>query len=100
MYGRSSLREADAATGRVLRKVDLDPELFAEGLALAGDRLFQLSYQSEIGWVWDLATFERLRQFTYPGEGWGSPTTALIQSDGSSQPPFHRSTSPPARTPR
>lgn len=90
MYGRSSLREVDAATGRVLRKVDLDPELFAEGLALAGDRLFQLSYQSEVGWIWDLATFERLRQFTYPGEGWGLTYDGaeLIQSDGSSRLTF------------
>ena len=61
MYGRSSLREVEMATGRVLRRVDRDPELFDEGLALAGDRLFQLSDQSEIGWIWDFTTFKRRR---------------------------------------
>lgn len=90
MYGRSSLREVEMASGRVLRRVDLDPELFAEGLALAGDRLFQLSYQSEVGWVWDFATFKRLREFTYAGEGWGLTYdgSQLIQSDGSSRLTF------------
>lgn len=90
MYGRSSLREVEITTGRVLRRVDLDPEIFAEGLALAGDRLFQLSYQSEIGWIWDLATFKRLRDFAYPGEGWGLAYDGarLIQSDGSSRLTF------------
>ena len=90
MYGTSSLREVELATGRVLRRVDLDPSLFAEGLALAGDRLVQLTYQSEIGWVWDLETFSRLSEFTYRGEGWGLTFdgTDLIESDGSSRLSF------------
>ncbi|MEO8195562.1 MAG: glutaminyl-peptide cyclotransferase [Thermoanaerobaculia bacterium] len=90
MYGRSSLREVELATGRVLRRVDLDPAVFAEGLALAGDRLFQLSYQSEIGWIWDFTTFKRLGEFNYPGEGWGLTYDGshLIQSDGGSRLTF------------
>ena len=90
MYGRSSLREVEIASGQVLRRVDLDPEIFAEGLALAGARLFQLSYQTEIGWAWDLATFRKVLDFTYPGEGWGLTFdgTHLIQSDGSSRLTF------------
>ncbi len=42
---------SSSTTGRVLRRLDLDPQQFAEGLALAGDRLFQLTYQSEFGLV-------------------------------------------------
>lgn len=90
MYGRSSLREVEISTGRVLRRVDLDPDLFAEGLALAGDQLFQLTYQTEIGWAWDLKSFERQRAFSYSGEGWGLTFDGalLIQSDGSSRLTF------------
>jgi glutamine cyclotransferase len=85
LNGRSSLREVEIATGRVLRRVELDPSQFGEGLALVGDRLFQLSYQNELAWEWDLATFTRRREFSYPGEGWGLTYdgTDLIQSDGS-----------------
>lgn len=90
MYGSSSLREVELATGRVLRQQDLDPQLFGEGLALTGDGLFQLSYQTEVGWVWDLASFTRRRTFNYRGEGWGLTFdgTSLVQSDGSSRLTF------------
>ena len=90
IYGASSLREVELATGRVLRRQELDSGVFAEGLALVGDRLFQLSYQSEIGWVWDLATFTRRREFIYRGEGWGLTFDGalLVQSDGSSRLTF------------
>ena len=90
MYGTSSLREVEPATGRVLRRLDLDAQEFAEGLALAGDRLFQLTYQSESGWVWDLETFTRVREFSFRGEGWGLTFdgTSLVQSDGSARLTF------------
>ena len=90
MYGRSSLREVEIVTGRVLRRVELDADEFAEGLALAGDRLFQLTYQSEHGWAWDLSTFRKVLDFTYAGEGWGLTFDGahLIQSDGSSRLSF------------
>lgn len=94
MYGRSSLREVEIATGRVLRRVDLAADEFAEGLALAGDRLFQLTYQSEHGWAWDLSTFRKVLDFTYAGEGWGLTYdgSQLIQSDGSSRLTFRSPT--------
>ncbi len=90
MYGSSSLREVELATGRVLRRQDLDPQQFGEGLALAGGELFQMTYQAEIGWVWDLASFTQLRGFRYRGEGWGLTFdgSQLIQSDGSSRLTF------------
>ena len=76
--------------GGSLRRLELDPQQFAEGLALVGDRLFQLTYQSELGWVWDLETFTRVRDFAYRGEGWGLTFdgSSLIQSDGSSRLTF------------
>lgn len=90
MWGRSSLREVEIESGRVLRRVDLERQDFGEGLALAGDRLYQLSFQSEIGWVWDLASFAKVGNFAYQGEGWGLTYDGaeLIQSDGSSRLAF------------
>ncbi len=90
MYGSSSLREVELATGRILRRQNLDPQQFGEGLALAGGELFQMTYQAEIGWVWDLASFERRRELSYRGEGWGLTFDGshLIQSDGSSRLTF------------
>ncbi len=90
MYGTSSLREVELASGRIVRRLELAPDQFAEGLALAGGELFQLSYQGEYGWVWDVETFTRVREFTYRGEGWGLTFdgSSLIQSDGSSRLTF------------
>ncbi|MDQ1348467.1 MAG: glutaminyl-peptide cyclotransferase [Acidobacteriota bacterium] len=90
MYGTSSLREVELTSGRIARRLELAPDQFAEGLALAGGELFQLSYQGEHGWVWDVGTFTKVREFAYRGEGWGLTFdgSALIQSDGSSRLTF------------
>ncbi|MEX2540942.1 MAG: glutaminyl-peptide cyclotransferase [Trueperaceae bacterium] len=71
LYGRSSLREVDPASGAVIRMRDLDPGLFGEGLALVGDRLIQLTWRAGLALVYDLETFEPLGSFRYRGEGWG-----------------------------
>ena len=90
MYGTSSLREVELTSGRIARRLELAPDQFAEGLALAGGELFQLSYQGEHGWVWDVGTFTKVREFAYRGEGWGLTFdgSALIQSDGGSRLTF------------
>jgi len=85
-YGRSDLREVDATTGAVVRRRPLDPRFFAEGLALVGDRLIQLTYREGTALVYDLDTFEEVARFRYEGEGWGLcfDGTTLWMSDGSS----------------
>lgn len=70
-YGQSTLREIDPATGEVLRRVDVDEQYFAEGLALVDDRLIQLTWRAGVAFVYDLETFEQLDTFEYEGEGWG-----------------------------
>lgn len=86
IYGESSLREVELETGRVLRKHDLDEQYFGEGLALLGGKLYQLTWRSHVGFIYDAATFQPLGQFSYTGEGWGLTTdgTSLILSDGTS----------------
>jgi len=85
-YGTSSLREIDLATGDVLNQVDLDSDLFGEGLTILGSRAYQLTWLSGKGFVYDIKTLELLGNFTYSGEGWGLTTDGidLIMSDGSS----------------
>lgn len=82
--GFSSLRKVKLETGEVLQKVDVPEMYFAEGLALAGSRLVQLTWQAQMGFVYDLTTFGQLSTFDYKGEGWGLTTdgSRLIMSDG------------------
>jgi glutamine cyclotransferase len=85
-YGLSELRRVALETGEVLQRHALDSTYFAEGLADWGDRLVQLTWQSQVGFVYDAATLEPVRTFDYKGEGWGlaRAPTELIMSDGTS----------------
>ncbi len=84
-HGRSSLREIELATGRVLRRTVLAPWLFGEGIAVIGDRIVQLTWHEQQAFVRDRDTFELRATFAYPGEGWGLTWDGrrLIMSDGS-----------------
>lgn len=85
LYGKSSLRRVELKTGKVLQIYDLDDRYFGEGLTLWQDRLIQLTWISQTGFVYDQKTFEQLASFTYPTEGWGLTDNGqeLIMSDGS-----------------
>ena len=86
LYGQSTLREVVPETGEVLREVELPPEYFAEGLALVGNRLIQITWKEGEALVYDLDTFEQTGTLPYEGEGWGLcfDGEALVMSDGSS----------------
>ena len=86
LEGRSSLRRTQLETGQVLQQFEMAADLFGEGLTLFGDRLIQLTWKSQRGFVYDKATFHLLREFTYPTEGWGLTQDGkqLIMSDGTS----------------
>ena len=89
-YGESDLRHVDPTSGAVERWIDLDPSLFGEGLARVGRRLIQLTWKSQIAFVYDLDTFESEDEFRYVGEGWGLTFDGrrLIMSDGSARLTF------------
>ena len=74
-------------TGKVLKKTLLPQQYFAEGLALKDGKLFQLTWQDHKCFVYDLATFEQKKEFSYPTEGWGLTTDGqeLVLSDGSAK---------------
>jgi len=85
LEGRSSLRRIDLASGRVERIRELAAPHFAEGLTVLDGKIFQLTWRSQVGFIYDQATFQLLGTFPYAGEGWGltQDGTRLIISDGS-----------------
>jgi len=82
--GKSTLRKVKLETGAVLQQRAVDPAHFAEGLAEWKGRLFQLTWQSNVAFVYDLATFTPVKTLRFPGEGWGLAASpeGLILSDG------------------
>jgi glutamine cyclotransferase len=83
-YPRSQIRKEALTTAKVLQSRDLASNLFGEGVVNWKNRLIQLTWQTQIGFVYDLATFRPERQFSYPGEGWALTQNGreLIMSDG------------------
>lgn len=84
-YGDSEVRRVDLRTGKVLASTPLAHDRFGEGLALLGGRLYQLTWESKVAYVYDAATLALVDSLPYEGEGWGLATdgTSLIMSDGS-----------------
>jgi glutamine cyclotransferase len=84
-YG-SELREVRLQTGHAMHERHLPDPLFGEGVCLWNDTLFQLTWQNQVGFVFDRATFQEQRRFNYEGEGWGLTHNGqhLIMSNGSS----------------
>tara|TARA_R110002167_G_scaffold91083_12_gene245006 strand:+ start:3306 stop:4343 length:1038 start_codon:yes stop_codon:yes gene_type:complete len=84
--GRSSLRKVDFKTGKVLQQIDLDNTYFGEGLTILNGKIYQLTWQSHVGFVYDLKNFEKINNFQYgkSKEGWGLANDGkkLFKSDG------------------
>ncbi len=71
--GQSSLRKTDLITGKVLKKVMVDPTIFAEGISIVGNKIIQLTWTEKIGYVYDKDSFKILNTFNnnVGEEGWG-----------------------------
>lgn len=87
--GQSSLRKVDIKTGKVLQKVDLDEQYFGEGMTILNNKIYWLTWKAKKGFVYDLETFKKEKEFSYgkSTEGWGLTNngTELIKSDGSNK---------------
>lgn len=88
-YGSSSLQKIKLETGEILKEVKLPRDIFGEGITIYEDRIIQLTWFSQIGFVYDKKSFRHLDTFRYPVpiEGWGITTDGkhLIISDGSNR---------------
>ena len=78
--------QVNLATGQATRKVDLGKQWFGEGITFLNGKIFQLTYQTKKGFVYDAKTFKKLKEFSYSTEGWGLTNDGkfLIMSDGTS----------------
>jgi glutamine cyclotransferase len=84
---RSSLRKVKLETGEVLQQIPLADQYFGEGITILGDQIVQLTYQTQVGFVYSLKDFHVLRQFSYKGEGWSLThnATSVFMDDGTSE---------------
>ena len=84
LNGRSTLRKVKLETGEVVQQHRVDGAYFAEGLAHWKDQLVQLTWKSNVAFVYDLLSFTQRRTFGYSGEGWGltQDQRRFILSDG------------------
>jgi glutamine cyclotransferase len=85
LNGRSTLRKVVLDTGEVVQSHELDDSYFGEGITIFGDKIYQITWQSQIGFVYEKASFTQVGEFHYPSEGWGitHDGAQLIMSDGS-----------------
>jgi glutamine cyclotransferase len=86
-YGASSLRKVDLKTGKVLKMISVPREFFGEGITVFKDRVFELTWQNNKGFIYSPDDFAKLGEFKYAGEGWGltHDSDSLIMSDGTNQ---------------
>ena len=86
LRGLSTIRRVDLGSGRIKQLRSIDRNLFGEGITLFNDKLYQLTFTAEIGFIYDAESFDSLSSFTYSSQGWGltHDTKNLIMSDGSS----------------
>jgi glutaminyl-peptide cyclotransferase len=83
----SSLREVELETGKVKRQHNLDDSLFGEGITLYGDRIYQVTWENKVGFVYEKSTFNLINKIYYPTQGWGLTTIndRIIMSDGTNE---------------
>ncbi len=84
--GKSSIRKVALKTGEVLQKYNLDDAYFGEGITIFNNKLYQLTWQAGKGFVYNLETFKKEKEFKYTKslEGWGLTNDGkrLIKTDG------------------
>ncbi len=87
LNGQSSLRKVELQTGKVLKKIPVASQYFAEGMTLLNGRIFQLTWQNQKGFIYEPENFRQIGEFAYTGEGWGltHDGQSLILSDGTNQ---------------
>ena len=84
LNGKSTLRKIDIKSGKILQELKLNQKYFAEGITIHKNKIYQLTWQNNIVFVYDLLSFKLLNNFSYPGEGWGITTDGknLFKSNG------------------
>src|SRR6478735_4098057 len=89
--GQSQVRQLDPNTGAVLRAAPTPNNYYGEGVAVVGDRIWELTWRDGVAVEWDKATLRQLREVPVDGEGWGlcHDGDRMIRSDGTDRLRFH-----------
>ena len=87
LEGESTLRKVDLESGEVVRKHRIDDRFFGEGITVYQNRIYQLTWTHNTGFIYDLETFREVGRFYYNTEGWGLTTMgdSLVMSDGTNR---------------
>jgi glutamine cyclotransferase len=87
LNGQSHLRRVKLETGQILQQVSIPSQHFGEGITVLKDRILQLTWKDQAGFIYDRKTLKKIGQFQYPGEGWGLTNDGkqIYMSDGSAQ---------------
>jgi glutaminyl-peptide cyclotransferase len=82
--GSSWIAEVELSSGKQDKKVILDSQYFGEGITVLGNKVYQLTWKSKVGFVYDINSFQKIKDFNYEHEGWGITHNSknLIVSDG------------------
>lgn len=84
LEGRSSVRKVKIETGEVVQEQELPSDYFGEGIVKWKDKLYQMTYKTEVGFIYNFNTFQKEGDFHYPGQGWAYTTDGKqIYMDGS-----------------
>lgn len=86
-FGESSFRIVDLPTGEVVKKLKFAHKYFGEGSVILGDKMYMLTWQNKVAFIYDANTLEYIQTYSYPREGWGLTTDgkSLIASDGTAR---------------
>jgi len=84
LEGQSSIRKERLETSQVIQRIAIPDQYFGEGVVAWKGKLIELTWRSHIGFIYDLATLQKIAEFRYPGEGWAltKDDHRLIMSDG------------------
>jgi len=89
---KSAIQATDPKTGAIRKSSPMPkPEIFAEGLTIVGDKIWQLTWLHQTALLWDRATLTKVGHARYTGEGWGLcfDGRRLVKSNGTDQLTFH-----------
>jgi glutaminyl-peptide cyclotransferase len=83
---KSYFRKYDYKTGKVFKQIDLDAQYFGEGITAINNKIYQLTWQSQVGFIYDANTLKKVKTFNFDKkiEGWGMTNDKknIYQSDG------------------
>ena len=87
LRGASTIRKVVLETGQVESGRSLPSQYFGEGIIDWKDKLIELTWQDQVGFIYGIDDFALRGEFRYDGEGWAltRDDTRIIMSDGTSR---------------